>query len=243
MRIRSGWGSTFFEVVGCVGAVMASICSARDATEKQENWHLDFEKYVPGQAPREWKHLWGNQGDDLISVTSDYTSCGKRALLFDHPDGDNSMAQWGASTTFPALPESGGTLQWDFLYIGMGGDARFSFEIRNRSSKCVARVAVGYQHVNFDATAQSLKVAVRPGIWYRVQITAACGGEIKGREVSLRLRELLADTWLIEESLTGKEAAPVESARSICLCLFRTSGPYRVYVDNVMTSSVTDRSL
>lgn len=127
---------------------------------------------------REWKHAWGEMGNDLLVASSDAASSGKRSLLFDRQD-DQSRAMWGSAVRFPAFPESGGRMRFDFLYLGAGNDASFSFELRDGGSTRIVTFGIGNSRAGFNLHGKSRvsrkeKVrafaagAVRAGEWYRV---------------------------------------------------------------------------
>ncbi len=224
----------FMMGVGAFWAATAGWSAESGANAKPAAWRLDFENYVPGQAPREWTFNWGSQGDDLITVTSDHASGGKQALLFDRPESPDAKGQWGAAVSLPGFRDGQGTLSWDFLFFGAGGDARFSFEIRNRSAKRIVRLGVEFQRASFgEFWGEAKKAAVRPGVWYRMEATVDAGGGAAARSVRLRLRERGAAACLLDEAAAGEKAAPLEKAAGICLCFGQTAGPFRLYVDSV----------
>ena len=105
-------------------------------------WQANFDAQIPGEQPRGWGHYWGEQGDDLMTVSNMESVSGKNSFLLDRTGTNEAMWGWGVG--LPAVTAGTVVLSWCFRVHGRGNDAHFGWEIRYPNGReRVAVVGVG----------------------------------------------------------------------------------------------------
>ena len=94
----------------------------------------DFENQISGTVPTGWSRAWGNQGDDLFRISSEYAVSGQQSMIFARLSGENK-AQWGLCKRFPHITAGTYKLSFNFMVFGPGNQASFTFEFRNRDGR------------------------------------------------------------------------------------------------------------
>lgn len=205
----------------------------------------DFEDQIPGNIPSGWKKAWGNQGEDLFLVSSEYAVSGTQSMLFDRLTGDNKD-QWGLSANFPNIKKGMYKLSFNIMVIGPGNNASFSFEIRDRRGKQrlfkIAfkdrKIILGsYAHLPREKKS-SHPTKYDPKEWYNLTATFPASKE-DGNEVNLTITQLSnpSNTKTVKNIMTFSKV----DFGMIMLCVAPRKNGYRVFIDDFKVLATTNK--
>lgn len=192
----------------------------------------NFESAVPGQAPAKWSKIWGGQGEDAFSVSSEKSSGGDNALLLDR--GGNT-AQWGFGFAFPQ-PEKGVLkAEFDLLLDGPGNQAALGFEIRERVTgrSVVAAFTVDNFAVRNEKRKKVFELARDQ--WYHVTFTIPLS-EADGKTRTITIRDAKTGN---EATLESAMAAYPAKLGQLLINTQPGKNNYRAFFDNVKVSVET----
>lgn len=135
-------------------------------------WSNGFERLLPGQWPKGWRHLWGKFEGDAFALSNEQAGNGRQSLLFERRE----KGHYGLSCILPKF-SAGITrmLAFSFMIDGTGHNASFSFEIRqgNRREFSLGHIAFGGNRLSIMPATRNRKQIKTVGTyeqkkWYRV---------------------------------------------------------------------------
>ncbi len=207
----------------------------------------DFENQISGSVPTGWSRAWGNQGDDLFRVSSEYAVSGQQSMLFDRLSGENK-AQWGLCTRFPHITAGTYKLSFNFMVFGPGNQASFTFEFRNRDGReKIFRITFKDRNILLGSYAPlprkkqtELLGRYEPAKWYNMTLKfPANSGAGKYVEATLLPLESPEHTKTVKHLINF----PKGKFGMLMLCIGPNKRGYRLFIDDFQVSAVNNSTI
>ncbi|HEY3376041.1 MAG TPA: hypothetical protein VGL77_00980 [Armatimonadota bacterium] len=131
-----------------------------------------FDKQQPGDTPEGWTVTWGEQGDDMLTISNQRAASKPNCLLLDRKTGTNTKA-WQCAHMLPAVADGVAVLSFAFLVQGAGNDAVFEIECRPSPGERGASIQIANRKVSafFRTGGKSCTLGeCLEDRWYRVEL-------------------------------------------------------------------------
>ncbi|MPM87604.1 hypothetical protein SDC9_134704 [bioreactor metagenome] len=177
--------------------------------------------------------MWGAQGDDTFTVSSEKSAGGDNALILNR--GDNK-GQWGFGIDFSQAPEAGVLkVEYNVLFDGPGNQAAIGFEIRERISGRSIVSAFGVQDFAVRDAKRKKVFEITRDTWYHVTFTVPLS-ETDGKVKSITIRELKGDK---SATLESEMTAYPSKLGQFLVNTHPDKNNYRIFFDDVKVSVET----
>lgn len=229
-RLKIGLPVFFAIFTGC-------LCLAGSVAVEQ-----DFDIQVAGQAPIGWRRSWGDQGDDVLMISSERARSGSNSMLVERNTA-NVARLWGLERTLPMLSPGRIVIEINFMAIGPGATSSFSLELRGFQTVNERLLAFAFfnrqvwmQNVAAGRKNSSGTVLAdyQSGRWYRLKIilpASLADGANAIAELTDVVSEKLIGSASVEYVLPKKRLGALMFVSS-------SSGSFQLFIDDFKVYTV-----
>lgn len=219
----------------CFGFIAPSLPSWAEESGNREDvaYSQSFEDVLPGtNAPPEWYKVFGEQGDDRLTVSNLHAGEGNQSLEYDRTGDDGRY--WAFGFKLPRTPAVWMAFQYSFLYEGVGNDARFYAQWRGADLKS-RLLTLGLFRVKFEG------IPCAQSVWHRVTVwLPPAGVDGKGKAILFQLEKKNSEgTWeCVSPPAPCGGTVPQDGYGSVLFSGWPGYRNYRVYLDDFLYMAV-----
>lgn len=147
-----------------------------------------FDDQVPGEKPRGWSVLWGDQGDDVLTISNLHSTSAANSVLLDRAVGD-SPTMYGVGRSLPDAKNGWCVLSFAMRVEGDGSNVNLGIEVRRKDGNSAGKV------LSLGLSGLKMKIGGAPpgdyrlGQWYRLTCwLPTAGGNQTSAHVALEAR-------------------------------------------------------